>query len=83
MPNFSAYQAAGPYRYYAFWFDKRPAHFWPEVALRLLACEHAEDYVAGLGTPREITRAEYYELPSGARNTRQPRLTPRRATELQ
>lgn len=76
MLNFSAGQAAGPYRYYAFWLDERPACFWPEAALRLPAGERAEDYVGHLGTPREITREEYYVFPSGARNTRQPRRTP-------
>ena len=66
----------GQFRYYAFWFDERPTCFWPEVALRLPAGERAEDYVGHLGMPREITEAEYYEFPSGARNTRQPRRTP-------
>lgn len=66
----------GPFRYYAFWFYERPACFWPEVALRLPAGARAEDYVGHLGRPREITRGEYYEFPTGARNTRQPKLTP-------
>ncbi len=64
----------GQFRYYALWFDERPTHFWPEVALRLPAVECVTDYVAGLGTPREITRAEYFDFPSGARNTRPPKL---------
>ena len=76
MLNDSAGQAAGPYRYYAFWFSERPTCFWPEAALRLPAVERVEDYVGHLGSPREITRDEYYEFPSGARNTRQPRRTP-------
>ena len=69
-------QSGGPFRYYAFWFDERPACFWPEAALRLPAGELAEDFVGHLGTPREITREQYYEFPSGARNTRQPKRTP-------
>ena len=69
-------QAGGTFRYYAFWFDEHPACFWPEAALRLPAGEHAEDYVGHLGTPREITREQYYEFPSGARSTRQPKRTP-------
>lgn len=76
MLNTSAGQAAGPYRYYAFWFDERPTCFWPEAALRLRSGERAEDYVGHLGTPREITREQFYEFPSGARNTRQPKRTP-------
>lgn len=69
-------QAGGLFRYYAFWFDERLACFWPEAALRLPAVERAEDFVGHLSTPREITREQYYEFPSGARNTRQPKRTP-------
>lgn len=69
-------QAGGPFRYFAIWFDERPTCFWPEAALRLPAGERAEDYVGHLGTPREITREQFYEFPSGARNTRQPKRTP-------
>lgn len=76
MLNTGGEQASGPFRYYAFWFDVRPTSFWPEAALRLPAGERPEDYVGHLGTPREITRAEYYDFPAGARSTRQPRRTP-------
>jgi len=69
-------QAGGPFRYYAFWFDELPTRFLPEDAFRLPAGELAEDFVGHLGTPREITREQYYEFPSGARNTRQPKRTP-------
>jgi hypothetical protein len=76
MLNISGGQADGSFRYYAFWIDERPTCFWPHVALRLPAGERAEDYVGHLGTPREITREQFYEFPSGARNTRQPKRTP-------
>lgn len=59
MLNTSGGQADGSFRYYSFWFDERPTCFWPHVALRLPAGEKAEDYVGHLGTPREITEAEY------------------------
>jgi hypothetical protein len=51
-------QAGGPFRYYAFWFDERPACFWPEAALRLPAGERAEDFVGHLGrAARDHARA--------------------------
>lgn len=81
MLNTDGGRPGRPFRYYAFWFDTRPTCFWPEVALRLPAGESPEDYVGHLGTPREITRAEYYEFPSGARSTRQPRLAARENVE--
>ncbi|MFL6284498.1 MAG: hypothetical protein ACJ74Q_15240 [Pyrinomonadaceae bacterium] len=82
MPETGDAPSRGPFRYYSFWFFRRPTCWWPEVALRLPAGEAAEDYVGHLGTPREITREQYYDFPSAARNTHQPRrVEARRTTE--
>lgn len=58
-------QAGGPFRYYAFWFDERPACFWPEAALSLPAGERAEDYVGHLGRAARDPARAVLRIPFG------------------